>query len=103
VDPGGCRAPLAAATPPPLDLVPYPSSVVWLGGNFDSGRGLRVVLSQPANPELHRLGELAADILRETPACGQRWSAGRRRRPELGLAARRSPRGRATPVPSRTA
>lgn len=55
----------AAAPPPRLDLIPYPSAVSFLDGNFDPAGGMRIVLSHPANAELHRLGELAAEILRE--------------------------------------
>lgn len=58
-------APSLGATPPRVDLIPYPSSVSFLDGNFDPAGGMRIVLSHPANAELHRLGELAAEILRE--------------------------------------
>jgi hypothetical protein len=58
----------AAAAPgaeAPLDLVPYPSSVQRLYAHYTAPGGMRIVLEQPANAELHRLGELAAEILRQ--------------------------------------
>ncbi len=54
-----------AATAPRSNLVPYPVLVRPLDGEFEPRGGLRVVVSQPANRELHELGELAAEMLRE--------------------------------------
>ncbi len=48
-----------------LHLVPYPSSVQRLYDYYTAPGGMRIVLEQPANAELHRLGELAAEILRQ--------------------------------------
>lgn len=59
-------APAAAAPARRWNLIPYPQSVRPLEGHFEPRGGLRVVVSQPANRELHELGELAAEILRES-------------------------------------
>jgi len=48
-----------------LSVVPNPERVQPLDGAFEPRGGLRIVVSQPANRELHELGESAAEILRE--------------------------------------
>lgn len=58
----GAAAPGAEA---PLELIPYPSSIQRLYGHYTAPGGMRIVLEQPTNAELHRLGELAAEILRQ--------------------------------------
>jgi hexosaminidase len=55
----------AAGAPPRWNLVPYPALLQPLDGKFEPRGGLRVVLAQPANREVHELADLAAEMLRE--------------------------------------
>jgi hexosaminidase len=61
-----CASVPAAAAARRWNLIPYPQTLRPLDGQFEPRGGLRVVVSQPANRELHELGELAAEILRES-------------------------------------
>jgi len=63
---GMCAVPAVAAETSMAYLVPLPAHVETLPGRFVPGAQVRVALSDPKNAELAALGELAAELLRES-------------------------------------